>query len=631
MAAGGGAKRRYQYCTDDSGTIVYFRALQGHSGRNLIDPSLQDNVIIQSGFFQHIYHIGCAFNLHSIINNGLIPGGQNSSKRQTVFFLPIDPRDKGHKDPEKIDLNVPRRAQYLHSAWKKHQDAVYWVDIDLANRKGLTFYQTRSNAIILQGTLPAYCIPKVVRLKTGEVLYEKAYMSPRLPPKISLRHDWTKELGSKVDRQPQEEVARQPREEVAQQPRGEVSRQAKFFQPAQPIPKPICDRSGQPDHKHEVFVDKGETSWSREIKEKSSHEELCSSDRSGQPDITPSVIRAQTFLSGEIRVEQTHDRSGQPDKHEIALRADPELHREITTLNTDNELIRERIEEDMDFKIPGLPHSTVKQLQSASVRELIQKIENHPNRHALQRDLQQSQSFYPFSQESKQMIHEVGNIELCELLDMEPKTQCKVCLSYWDIGIVYCTCGHFLRKGTEENKKFVQYTMDLLSIPNYYIKKGRPHGHRYGKKPGDREYCIAHSLKKKCKKKNFLGIHDRFIRDEKFRKNMIDNGRTEEICRQTDDLADEDHTHHLTPEEIDDYRSNWWIRSNKIGSDTMPIRHRSDFKQALSTLRQLKDKEDEAQRNQRWTQSYSSSWWNWQESWWNSSYENHHEDVPSTD
>ena len=50
-----------------------------------------------------------------------------------------------------------------------------------------------------------------------------------------------------------------------------------------------------------------------------------------------------------------------------------------------------------------------------------------------------------------------------------------------------CTCGHFLRKGTEENKKFVQYTMDLLSIPNYYIKKGRLHGHRYGKKPGDTE------------------------------------------------------------------------------------------------------------------------------------------------
>ena len=46
LAAGGGAKRRFQYCIDDSGTIVYFRALQGHSGRNHIDLSLRDNVVI---------------------------------------------------------------------------------------------------------------------------------------------------------------------------------------------------------------------------------------------------------------------------------------------------------------------------------------------------------------------------------------------------------------------------------------------------------------------------------------------------------------------------------------------------------------------------------------------------------
>ena len=109
------------------------------------------------------------FNLHSIINNGLILGGQNSSKRQTVFFLPIDPRDKGHQDLAKIDFNEPRRAQYLHSAWKKHQDVVFWVDIHLAIQKGLTSHQARSNAIILQGTLPV-CIPIVVRLKIVEVL-----------------------------------------------------------------------------------------------------------------------------------------------------------------------------------------------------------------------------------------------------------------------------------------------------------------------------------------------------------------------------------------------------------------------------------------------------------------------------
>ena len=48
----------FQYCADSSSTILYFRALQGHSGRNLIDPYL-----------------------HSIINSGLIPGGQNLSKQ----------------------------------------------------------------------------------------------------------------------------------------------------------------------------------------------------------------------------------------------------------------------------------------------------------------------------------------------------------------------------------------------------------------------------------------------------------------------------------------------------------------------------------------------------------------------
>ena len=81
--------------------------------------------MIQSGIFHHIYHIGCAFYHHSIVANGLISGGQDSSRRQTVFFLPTDPRDKDHKDLEHIDFSVPRRARYVHSAWKKHQDAVF--------------------------------------------------------------------------------------------------------------------------------------------------------------------------------------------------------------------------------------------------------------------------------------------------------------------------------------------------------------------------------------------------------------------------------------------------------------------------------------------------------------------------
>ena len=56
------------------------------------------------------------------------------------------------------------------------KDAVFWVDIDLSMKEGLTFYQTRWNAIILQGTLPAHCILKVERLKTEEMLYERTIL-----------------------------------------------------------------------------------------------------------------------------------------------------------------------------------------------------------------------------------------------------------------------------------------------------------------------------------------------------------------------------------------------------------------------------------------------------------------------
>ena len=81
------------------------------------------------------------------------------------------------------------------------RDRTQWVDINLSIQKGLKFYQTRSNAIILQGTLTAYCIPKVVRVESGEIIYEKVYVSPRPPPTTSFKDNWMKELGESEDSQ----------------------------------------------------------------------------------------------------------------------------------------------------------------------------------------------------------------------------------------------------------------------------------------------------------------------------------------------------------------------------------------------------------------------------------------------
>ena len=110
-------------------------------------------------------------------------------------------------------------------------------------------------------------------------------------------------------------------------------------------------------------------------------------------------------------------------------------HRDIASFNADNEFNRAIDEENIDFNIPGLPHSAVKRSHGVNVHNLIQKIENHPQREALQSDLQQHRAFNPFSKESKDAITPAGNTELCEIVDVELKSQCRACLTYWDVGI----------------------------------------------------------------------------------------------------------------------------------------------------------------------------------------------------
>ena len=106
--------------------------------------------------------------------------------------------NKEHKDPDVIDLNAPRLAWWKQKYGSNIKNTMYWVDIKLAQKKGLEFYQTRSNAIILHDTLPAYCTPKAIMMGSGEVINEKEYASPRPPPKISFKDNWMKELGSEV-------------------------------------------------------------------------------------------------------------------------------------------------------------------------------------------------------------------------------------------------------------------------------------------------------------------------------------------------------------------------------------------------------------------------------------------------
>ena len=430
-------------------------------------------------------------------------------------------------------------------------------------------------------------------------MYERRYLSPRPPPKISLKHDhnWIKgndELGSTVEHQP---VGKLVQQSFGEAPRAESSK------PTQSKPNPIGDRTVKP-------VEQENTSCSREIVGKCLQEELDSSDRTGKP------VKCE-----DNRVMQVHDRTVKPVESRTHTQCKKLVLSNIVILASSNanKFNLAIDEENIDFNISGVPNAMVKRSHGINVHNLIQQIENHPQRKALQSDLQQHRAFNLFSKESKDAITAAGNTELCEIVDVEPKSQCRACLTYWNVGIVYCTCGHLLEDDTTENKKYISSVLDLFSTPNFYIRKGRPHGHRYGKKEGCREFHTAKQLQKRCRKKHYENIHDRFIRDKFFRKTMIELARSEDVILEMDRLASEDHSHIATEEEIDVYRGNWWIRSNVVNFDTMPTRRQPDFKKALSTLYCLKKLEDNP-HYENWSHS-SSSWWQWQTTWWHPYYE----------
>ena len=355
-AGGGGNKKRFQYCTDPSGQeILYLRALQGHSGPNPIDPSLQDNVLIPNDFFEYIYHIGCAINLHSITNSGLIPWGQIlSMERQTVFFTAVNPMHKNHKDPQELDLTKPRLSSYKQK-WKRHQDTAYWVDIQLAQRTGLKFYQTRSNAIIFYDTLPAYCIPKVVVMESGEIIYEERFtchlgLLQRIPLKIIGWKHWIQKLLEVV------ETPNKPN----QKPKIQLLEQEYPW---------VSDRSPRRSKKDVLF----------------GRESTKYSTRTVRPVDGPKSIQSCVPVSVEL-VDKYEDKDENADADQTRTRR-PVGGQQFTQLE----------EIDIDFRVPGLSHAVVKEAEHFRVRELVKKIESHPHREALQADLQQNNGHNPFS------------------------------------------------------------------------------------------------------------------------------------------------------------------------------------------------------------------------------------------
>ena len=137
-----------------------------------------------------------------------------------------------------------------------------------------------------------------------------------------------------------------------------------------------------------------------------------------------------------------------------------------------------------------------------------------------------------------------------------------------------------------------------------------------------KEYHIAWNAWKRCCKKvdsqggHFTNIHDRFLRDPIYRESQLAIGWTEQKCKELDELAKEDHTYRLTPEQKRRYQGQWFLTLNKSGKNG-PMKLRSDFRAAVSMKNLLHHESCEQveepispEQYSFWHPSSSTSWWN---------------------
>ena len=71
----GSSRTRFDYCEDSTKSLACFRAIQGHSGGIPIDPELMVYIRIPDNWKGFFFHRGRSFSIQSILENGLILGG----------------------------------------------------------------------------------------------------------------------------------------------------------------------------------------------------------------------------------------------------------------------------------------------------------------------------------------------------------------------------------------------------------------------------------------------------------------------------------------------------------------------------------------------------------------------------
>ena len=200
-------------------------------------------------------------------------------------------------------------------------------------------------------------------MKSEEIIHEKVFVSPRPLPTIFNKDNWTCDLDS------------------------DIARSSNDIQRIELKPNTQLSSTRKPVTRwREESLER--TKFDRDTLNREKHDEVTHSTNtvkpvSGHESTKRCVLTPRHFENDQTGTEKpvTVD---QKEEHKI------------------------------DFRVPILSHSVVKEAEHLRVQGLVKRFETHPHQKELHADLQQNNVYNPFSKDSEEMIRELGNVELFE-------------------------------------------------------------------------------------------------------------------------------------------------------------------------------------------------------------------------
>ena len=183
----------------------------------------------------------------------------------------------------------------------------------------------------------------------------------------------------------------------------------------------------------------------------------------------------------------------------------------------------------LDHRISGVPLSAVEQQNTTrqnKVKKLIEKFD-HQYKESFFQDLKnQTQKINKFRKESQVLLADMNNTEIFEFCETSSKQQCFECNTYWEIGIIYCSCGRNLKSSQRPQSSSRTTTTSpqpLAMLSRKTAVVGAKHG------PSGRQSCTA--KRNRCSKRHVRKKHgnhptilSRWYASESFRDSLSNIG-----------------------------------------------------------------------------------------------------------